>query len=283
MSAAQHAPWHAPVPDPRPKLTPLSPGRVALQVTIAQVTHDKLRYAQELLGHAVPSGDLAQVLDRALDALIAKLEQRRFARTERSRPASRRPGTNDSRYMPAEIRRMVWQRDGGRCTFASDKGHRCGARSRLEFDHTQPFARGGQATPSGLRLRCRAHNQLAAERAYGAEFIRQKRDEARRRSEAARDAKQERQAAAAQAPESAQAPEREEAPSREREAARQASVDEVMPWLRQLGFRADEARRAATLGDELLDAPLERRLRAAISRLAPASARKVPYMPSAQV
>jgi hypothetical protein len=35
---------------------------------ITKSTHDKLRFTQVLLSHALPSGDFAQVLDRALDA-----------------------------------------------------------------------------------------------------------------------------------------------------------------------------------------------------------------------
>jgi hypothetical protein len=38
-----------------------------------------------------------------------------------------------------------------------------------------PVARGGRATTDNLRLRCRAHNQLEAERAYGAYFMEGKR------------------------------------------------------------------------------------------------------------
>ena len=49
-----------------------------LQVTIPKATHDKLRHAQNLLSHAVPLGDVAQVLDRALDLLIRRLESKRF-------------------------------------------------------------------------------------------------------------------------------------------------------------------------------------------------------------
>ncbi len=148
---------------------------------MSQVTHDKLRRAQSLLGHTVPSSDIAQVLDRALDALIAKLEQRRFAATARPR-TTRRRGNGDARHVPAEIRRQVWKRDGGQCTFVGENGHRCEARTRLEFDHVQPFARGGQATPTGLRLRCRAHNQLEAERTFGSAFMAHKREESRRRA-----------------------------------------------------------------------------------------------------
>jgi hypothetical protein len=39
----------------------------------------------------------------------------------------------------------------------------------------------------------------------------------------------------------------------------------VVPWLRQLGFRADEARRAAALCKAIPDAPLEERVRLALS------------------
>ena len=76
----------APTPASPSKVTPLAPQRFAVQFTVDQATHDDLLYAQALLGHAVPSGDLAQVVARALKVLIARLEQQKFARTDRPRP-----------------------------------------------------------------------------------------------------------------------------------------------------------------------------------------------------
>ncbi len=188
--AAEMPFWMDPLPTaPRARVAPLSPERFALQVTIDQGTHDKLRRAQELLGHAVPSGDVAVVLDRALDALLAQLEKRKLAAT--SRPGPRRR-SESVRHVPAEVRRKVWQRDGGQCTFESDRGKRCEARTRLELDHVDPVARGGEAGhpaqvgPDGIRLRCRAHNQYAAEQTYGTDFMRHKRQEAQRRAAQAR-------------------------------------------------------------------------------------------------
>jgi hypothetical protein len=55
-----------------------------VQVTVSKGTHDKLRLAQALLSHAVSPRDVAQVLDRALDALIEKLEKRKFGAASRS-------------------------------------------------------------------------------------------------------------------------------------------------------------------------------------------------------
>lgn len=161
------------VPERVEEIVPSPEEHFRLHVTLDRVTHDKLRYAQELLGHAVPSGDVTQVLDRALDALIGQLEKRKFGATKKPRAAAR-PSVR-KRHIAAEVRRAVWERDQGRCTFESDAGHRCGSRRLLEFDHVDPVARGGRATAERIRLRCRAHNQYEAERAFGRQFMSEKR------------------------------------------------------------------------------------------------------------
>jgi 5-methylcytosine-specific restriction endonuclease McrA len=164
------------------------PERYLLRLAISKSTHDKLRRAQALLSHSVASRDVAQLLDRALDALIAEAEKRRIgASGSGRRSASDQPqrgnrrtsGGRRSRYVPAPIRRAVWERDQAQCTFVAANGSRCEARHFLEFDHVTPIARGGKATVEGLRLRCQAHNQYEAERAFGAEFMRRKREKAR--------------------------------------------------------------------------------------------------------
>ena len=121
----------------------------------------------------MPTGELAEVFERALDALIERLERQKLAATPKRR-RNHRPSANP-RHIPAHVKRAVWERDGGQCTFVSEAGRRCAARSRLEFDHVDAVARGGEATVSGIRLRCRAHNQYEAECTFGAEFMRHKR------------------------------------------------------------------------------------------------------------
>lgn len=152
----------------RTKIAILSPERYTLQMTLPGPTHDKLRRAQQLLGHAVPSGDVVQILDRALDALLIQLEKRKFGSTEK--PREPRPAAS-RRCIPAHVRRAVYKRDAGRCTFVGEEGRPCGSTTRLEFDHVVPVARGGKSTVENLRLVCRAHNQYEAERAFGREFI----------------------------------------------------------------------------------------------------------------
>jgi 5-methylcytosine-specific restriction endonuclease McrA len=75
------------------------------------------------------------------------------------------------RHVPAAVRRVVFQRDEGRCTYADASGRRCAETHRLELHHRRAFARGGEHTEDNLTLRCHAHNALAAEQDFGREFV----------------------------------------------------------------------------------------------------------------
>ena len=141
-------------------LTPLAPDRYKVQLTVTRATHDKLRRAQDLLRHAIPRGDLAQIVDRAVTLLLADLEPGPLAAGERPRPARAR--VRGSRYIPAAVRRAVWTRDGGRCAFVGAEG-RCAERGFLEFHHVEPHSVGGAPSVANLELRCRAHNLHEAE------------------------------------------------------------------------------------------------------------------------
>jgi hypothetical protein len=155
----------------------LAPERFALQVTIGQATRDKLERARALLRQGNPSGDLAEVLDRALDALLAKLEREKYGATDRPRATARQPDA-DPAYVSNEVRRAVHERDGGQCTFRGENGDRCAERGFLEIDHRTPVARGGLPTVDNCRLLCRSHNQYEAERILGRDFMRAKREAA---------------------------------------------------------------------------------------------------------
>ena len=214
-----------------------APAPVVHRVGLSAQVREKLEYAKALLAHV--TRDEGAVLERALDALIAKLEAKKFAKTEHPRAARE---SADPRHVPAAVRRVVIERDGGRCTFVGDHGHRCETRDGLEFDHIVPVARGGESTEDNLRLRCRAHNQLEAERTFGAGFMRRKREE-RRECEAL-------------APELA------------------AKRNDLISGLRTLGYSAAQAKWAAAQCANRLEMSFEGLFVHAISYLAPASARR---------
>ena len=162
---------------PRPRVVPLAPQKFGFQFTGDQETRELFEDVRALLSHEAPSGDMALVFKEALKIAKAQLEKRKFASTDR--PGQSR-GCAGPRHIPAAVKRAVRERDQGRCTFVGEFGKRCGAPNWLEYDHIEAVARGGTATVENLRLLCRAHNQHAAERVFGSEFMNRKRGEARR-------------------------------------------------------------------------------------------------------
>ncbi len=166
------------VPAPRAKLAPLSPERFELRVTIRKEAHDNLRYLQSLTSHGILGNDVAQLLERALALLVKETEKTKFAATDR--PQSNPRPSNAPRTIPALVKREVWERDQGQCTFVGESGRRCSARMLLGFDHIDEVARGGEATTDRMRLRCRGHNQFTAEQRFGSEFMACKREAAKR-------------------------------------------------------------------------------------------------------
>jgi hypothetical protein len=155
----------SPVPVRPAAVTPLSPDRYKLQLTIGGETLEKLRLAKDMLSHAIPSGDDAAILDRALTTLLVDLSKKKFADTQKPH---RSPGTKPgSRHVPAEVKRAVWLRDLGRCAFIGTSGHRCSERRFVEFHHLDPHALGGEATVERIALLCRRHNDYEGRLYFG--------------------------------------------------------------------------------------------------------------------
>jgi hypothetical protein len=164
-----------------------------VQFTASDELRKKLERARDLMRHANAEGDLAVVVERAVDLLLDRLEKQRLGKTSRPRrsrhgapahaPRSRRIAderTDKSRISRA-TRRAVFERDGERCTFTDAHGHRCPATTWLELDHVFARALGGTDGVGNLRVRCRAHNALHAERTFGKGHVERKIGERRHR------------------------------------------------------------------------------------------------------
>jgi 5-methylcytosine-specific restriction endonuclease McrA len=239
----------------RGRVTPSAIGLHDVRLSITGEEHEDFCAAQALLGHAVPSGDPAEIYARAMKFYRAHLEKQRLGCKPGAAVRAASPG---SRNIPKQLRRLVWERDGGRCAYVSADGHRCGETFRLELDHITPLAKGGTSTPENLRVLCRAHNQHEAERVLGRERMEHRREVARR--ERARD-----KVAAAADVERAKA---REAAMEARRTALQARRDDLHGALRGLGFRDCEAKRGVALADATPEASLEACLRRVLPELA---------------
>jgi 5-methylcytosine-specific restriction endonuclease McrA len=171
FGAACIGPVHAPSPTPRPatRIEPLSESRYKVQLTVSAGLRAKLERAKDLTSHRNPNGDLAVVMEQALDALLEKLEKERLARSSRPRRPLARPSKRG--HITAAVRREVFARDGEQCTYVDAEGCRCPSRAFLELDHVEPRALGGSHGPENLRVTCRAHNHLHAEDIFGREHV----------------------------------------------------------------------------------------------------------------
>ena len=57
-----------------------------------------------------------------------------------------------SRVIPTEVKKIVWERDQGKCVI-------CGERDELHFDHDLPYSKGGASiTANNVKILCARHN-----------------------------------------------------------------------------------------------------------------------------
>jgi hypothetical protein len=122
---------------------------------------------------SVPSDEAAACQGPGLD--LSLTEHADTLRAHAETGINAKASASKSRYIPRKVLREVYARDLGQCTFVSPEGRRCAARGFLEVHHhNTTFARGGEASAANLRLTCRVHNALLAERDYGRAFMKDK-------------------------------------------------------------------------------------------------------------
>ncbi len=165
----------------------VSEGQWSLRVTVDRALKEDLETLSRLLSHKLPKRDLAAVLHEAVRCALEKHGKRKGAVKPDRRVKVKAPKAPAT--IPAALRRQVWERDGGRCTWTGPDGRRCDSRWQVEVDHVDAAGRGGAATLDRCRLLCKSHNLLYAEQVYGKEHMRKYRkgestplvDSARRR------------------------------------------------------------------------------------------------------
>jgi 5-methylcytosine-specific restriction endonuclease McrA len=131
--------------------------------------HAQLEELRDLLRHTIPDGDVGKILAKAIGELLERVKKQKVGTCTRPRTPRASSAESPSRHIPAEMRRSVWERDGGRCAYVSLDGTRCGETGRIEFHHQVPWARCREHEVDNIALRCRAHNHYEAELAFGTE------------------------------------------------------------------------------------------------------------------
>ncbi len=167
-----------PMPAPRPRIQPIDAERHSLKMTVGPEFMAELAEVKSALSHLVPDGNLEDLLRLCFQKTLEHFARRKQGARKTPEKASHTEPTPEarkaaptpavrSRWIPNAVRRAVWKRDGGCCSFIGKDGKRCGSRYQLEYDHLKPFAEGGEATVEGIALHCRAHNLHRARQHFG--------------------------------------------------------------------------------------------------------------------
>ncbi len=165
----------------RDVVEPLTAELRRLHVTVSRRVLDKLDAARSALSHSHPGAGAEEIIEAGLDLILQRHAKRRglAEKPRKDRPPSkpsapappRSRGGRRREHVPAHVQRAVWKRDGGRCQWPLDGGGICGSTQRVELDHIEPIARGGPSTIDNCRLLCRPHQDLAARKVFGDEWM----------------------------------------------------------------------------------------------------------------
>jgi hypothetical protein len=149
-------------------------------MTVSRRLLDKLAAARDALSHSHPGATEEQIIEVGLDRIIERHAKRRgLVKNPRKSPPSvsapapsTRTPRSRARYVPAHLRRAIWERDQGKCQWPTHDGGVCGSTCRVEVDHVEPFGKGGRIdTPEDGRLLCKFHQDVSAREVYGDDVI----------------------------------------------------------------------------------------------------------------
>ncbi len=171
MTGAPPAALAQPTPVRPLAVEPLTASQARLHMTVSPGFLEKLEAARLALSHSLPGASAEDVLSAGLDLLLQR-DAKRKGLVERPRPAPpEEAAVPGAAHIPAAVRREVWTRDGGCCSWPLDSGGVCGSRLRLQFDHLVMRVEGGLPTVANTRLLCAPHNRLAARELLGDQIM----------------------------------------------------------------------------------------------------------------
>lgn len=149
-------------PDAAPALKPDSKKVVTADITRLSVNCRNemlidLQRVREILSNKMPHATDGDLIAHVLAAFVERHEERTTAAVDPCVKLSK-----------VKRRKILMKQAGERCQWVNEEtGERCPSRFRLEEDHRIPKALGGGDDLSNMRILCRAHNQMMADRIFG--------------------------------------------------------------------------------------------------------------------
>ena len=139
--------------------------------TVTQEVQELMEEVKALMSHKLVKSEtpVATIFEAGIKLLLKDLNKKRTSKDVAKRKSTATTSTNtatttstNKRYISAQVRRAVFERDNSECQYVYEDGTKCCSNWQLEVDHIQPFALGGTNEVYNLRVVCRNHNQILA-------------------------------------------------------------------------------------------------------------------------
>ena len=134
--------------------------------TVDREYEELLKKVKSALAHKMPGAPLLDLIKESFREVV-KQDKKRKGIVDK--PRATKVARNGK--ISQSVKRLVETRDQGRCQWRSEDAGICGSPHRVQFHHIQDRGKGGEGTPENVIQLCRKHNLLAAEIAWGEEYI----------------------------------------------------------------------------------------------------------------
>ena len=162
------------------KVRYLNKDQMEIKLSLDKNAYDSLERLKSLLSHKNPNMSYRELFKILLELGLNKHDPERklnkikttknlFSniknkatdqKTHSNKEDNNSKNIKKSRYIPAQIRRVVWTRDKGQCTYiCPETKKKCGSKHLIQIDHIHPYSLGGSSELNNLRLLCVGHNQ----------------------------------------------------------------------------------------------------------------------------
>jgi hypothetical protein len=135
-------------------------------ITIDREYEELFTRVRAILSHKMPGAAELDIIKEGFRAIIKQDEKRKGIV---DKPRADTIGKNGK--ISRSVKRIVQERDRGKCQWRSEDGGICGSTYRVEFHHKQDRAKGGLGTPDNIIQLCEKHHLLATEIAWGEQHI----------------------------------------------------------------------------------------------------------------
>ncbi len=147
--------------------------QIRYQLNLPNIAKHNISRAKEVLSHKFPNATDADIITYALEFLIERIDPLASPVTSAAEVTLGVCAIKNKKSQKSTRLEVIRQAEG-KCSFKDPRtGRTCGSSYQLEIDHIRPKALGGSDDPSNLRVLCRQHNLLAAERSFGKSHMHQ--------------------------------------------------------------------------------------------------------------